>query len=363
MPEVLKRAAQITDVKGFLLRWLTGKTVTDPSTSPNRLEWWPPVFEFIGWPIDKLPEIREATFSPGGLLADVAHELRFVEGTPVFTGTNDAAAAMLACGGISLGDSMTTLATNCGSCVVLPDRLEPKTMLSRFLFSWPFVEGYWLGGGTTGSGAGSLQWMANLLRRPGDKLAYDALLEEAESVPPGSNGVIFLPYLAGRGTPEANPRVSGGLMRLGLDHKRGDLVRAILEGISYALWEVYDEVSRLGIDVGLVRLTGGGARSKLWRRIIAAVLDRPVSYSSGDSTLGDAMVAAVGLGHYKDLTAATHSMTSPGEVDKPSPSEVDAYNHFRSIFQESRDYILKYPTLSYKYAGTSEMEASNLGHT
>ena len=343
IPELVARADQITDIKGFLMNWLTGRAVTDPSSGPGARSWWDPVFEFIGWPVERLPYIFMATESAGGLQAGLANRVGLKPGLPVFVGVNDGAAATLGSGAVNLLDSGITLATN-GACrIVGANRLDPKIILARHLFSWPFVGESWICGGFTCSGAGSLQWLADQFSLPRDQDAYDALLEKASAVPPGSRGLLFLPYLAGRGTPEADPNLRGGFVNVGLEHGHGELVRSVVEGISYAVREIYEEFTRLNFEVGEIRITGGGARSRLWRQILADVLERPLLRAGRDSTLGNAMIAAIGLGFYSDFPSAASAMVRRLDYEKPEESDVLIYRRLYQVFAQTRDILLRTP--------------------
>jgi len=340
-PDLMARADQVVDVKGFLLRWLTGQAVTDPSSGPGAMSWFAPVFEYIGWPVERLPRVMMPTDALCGLREDVARQVGLRSGIPVFTGVNDGASATLGSGAVCLGDSVITLATNGVARVLVSERVNSGAILARYLFSWPFVDGLWICGGFTRSGARSLQWLADLFGIPRDQAAYDALLTEAAAVPFGSRGVVFLPYLAGRGTPEADPDLRGGFVYVGLEHDRADLTRAVLEGVAFAVREIYEEFARLELGVGAIRLTGGGARSRLWRQIIADVLNQPVSCAGGDSTLGNAMVAAVGLGLHPDFVAAAEAMVHRFGHEEPNADGVSIYERIFSTYTSTRDTLLR----------------------
>jgi xylulokinase len=244
---------------------------------------------------------------------------------------------------VHLGESIMTLATNGVARLVVRGRLASQTILDNLLFSWPYFDDLWLCGGFTMSGAGSLQWLADLFGIARDPVAYDALLDEAGLAPPGSGGVIFLPYLAGRGTPHADLSLRGGFVNLDLAHGRAELARAVLEGIAFALAEVYDEFMQLGFEIGPLRMTGGGARSLLWRQIITDVLDRPATLAGGDATLGCAMVAAVGLGVHTDFAAAAATMVRSLDHVEPDPGRVARYADLREHFTRTRDALLGTP--------------------
>jgi sugar (pentulose or hexulose) kinase len=277
----------------------------------------------------------------GNLRPDLARRVGLQPGLPVFGGVNDGAAATIGCGAVSLRDSVITLATN-GACrLIIPKKMDPQILLNRSMFSWPLVEGRWICGGFTRSGAGSLQWLADQFGLPRESSAYDALLSEAEEIPPGSHGVLFLPYLSGRGTPLADSALRGGSLNLSLEHGRRELARAVLEGLAYAMREIYAEFKRLGLEIGILRITGGGSRSRLWRQILADVLDRPVIRTGGDATLGDAMAAAVGLGLYTDFGSAAARMVAAGE--RLDPRQVEVYDRLFDAFVQTRDRAAAMP--------------------
>lgn len=352
--DLVARADHMTDIKGFLTHWLTGNVVTDPSSGPGQQSWYAPVFDYAGWPVERLPRVTLCTKTAGYLRDEIAATVGLPPGIPVFAGLNDGASATVGSGAVHLGDSITTLATN-GACrFVLPERVKPETLIKRNLFSWPFVDGHWICGGYTCSGAGSLQWLADLFGLPRDPSAYDRLLAEAAEIPPGSRGVIFLPYLAGRGTPEANASLRGGFIHVGLTHGRAEMVRAVLEGIAFALAEIYQEFSRMGLSGASTRITGGGSRSALWRQVIADVLDRPVTRAGGDSTLGGAMVVAVGLGLHRDFSSAACAMVRDLAHDEPDPARVATYSRIWQVFAGARDSILNAPR--FDEAGCSAAE-------
>jgi xylulokinase len=258
-------------------------------------------------------------------------------GIPVYAGINDGASTTLGSGVVRLGQSIITLATN-GVCRAIVDqKLAPQTIIERHLFSWPYIDHLWIGGGFTYSGANSLQWLADQFGLSREPEVYDSLLDVAASVPAGSNGVTFLPYLAGRGTPNADPDLRGGFLNLSLAHERGELTRAVLEGTTYALAEIYEEFAALNIHVDSIFVSGGGARSALWRQIIADVLDCPVTYTGGGATLGSAIIAAVGLGFYPDIPTAAQAMVDVHAQHEPISDSAAQYRQLFAAFKQLRD--------------------------
>lgn len=340
-PDLVAQAAMISPIKGFLLNWLTGNSAVDPSSGPGALNWWSPAYEFAGWDIENLPKVLSATESPGNLRKEIAEKVGLRHEIPIFTGLNDGAAATLGSGAVKLGDSVITIATNGAARVLLSERVDPEIVYDRCLFNWPYLEGLWVCGGITYSGASSLQWLADQFGIPRDPISYDALLAEVEEVPVGSKGVLFIPYLGGRGTPQADPAQRGGFLNLSLIHGRPEITRSLLEGVTFAIREIYEEFNRLGFEIGALKLTGGGIRSELWRQIIVDVINREASFAGGDSTLGNAIIAAVGSGFYQDFDEASRAMVREISHEVPVTSHVDDYEQLYRSYKEARDTIVK----------------------
>ncbi|MCJ7569929.1 MAG: FGGY family carbohydrate kinase [Anaerolineales bacterium] len=336
-PELIAKSSMLLDLKGFLLHWLTGSAVTDPSSGPGANEWYEPAFNYAHVSLEQLARVVKPTSSPGGLQAELAHVVGLPSGIPVYAGINDGAAATLGSGVIHRGESIITLATNGVARVVVDGRLDSKTILDNHLFSWPYIEDHWICGGFTYSGAGSLQWLVEMMGLPQEDASYETVLSEAEQAPPGSEGVIFLPYLAGRGTPKADTSMRGGFLNLAIHHRRAVLTRALLEGITYSLYEIYDEFERQGIQSKSIRVTGGGAQSALWRQIIADVLNRSVMRAGGDATLGSVVVAAVGQGVFADFDTAAKEMVHTTSHETPDPGNAQAYDVLYKVFARARD--------------------------
>jgi xylulokinase len=342
-PDLAAKTEKMYDIKAFLVEWLTGKGVTDPSSGPGANGWHQETFEFIGWPIEKLPPVKQSTERVGLIREELAVQTGLPKNLQVFTGLNDGAAATAGSGVINLGDCIITMATNGVVRLVIPEKIKNEILLERAMFSWPFIDGLWICGGSTLSGAGSLQWFADLFDIPNTIDAYHGLLEEAACVPPGSRGVVFLPYLSGRGTPDVDTKIRGGFLHLGLEHNRGEMLRALLEGISFAIAEIFFELQGFAQAPFSVRITGGGARSELWQQIISDVLNSPITHAGGDATLGCAMVAAVGLNYYPSFAEAANHMVNPISSVAPDQHRSNEYREIFNYFSKTRNALSKAP--------------------
>lgn len=357
-PELVAKSTKLLDIKGFLLSWLTGNAVTDPSSGPGAMAWFEPAFDYAGVATDRLPRITAPVETPGTLRDELAQTLGLPGGIPIYVGINDGAAATLGSGVIHKGESIITLATNGVARVVVEGKLDSEIILERHLFSWPYVEDRWICGGFNYSGAGSLQWLIEMVGLPDEDASYKTILGEAEHVPLGSDGVIFLPYLAGRGTPTPDTSMRAGFLNLAIHHKRDVFARAMLEGITYGLREIYDEFDRQNIQTKSIHVTGGGSQSTLWRQIIADVLNRSVISAGGDATLGSAMMAAVGGGVYSDFNIAVETMVHTTSRKTPMLENTLAYEAHYEDFSKTRDACLRF-NLPWKYIKHHETESGH----
>jgi xylulokinase len=172
------------------------------------------------------------------------------------------------------------------------------------------------------SAAGSLQWLSQALRAAPADLAADAASWE-----PGTEGLLFQPYLAGERTPHPDPDARGAFVGLTLRHDRGALARAVLEGVAYGLRDSLELLRELGVASGVGRVSGGGARSDLWLRIVATVLDLPLERTQVDegAAYGAALLGGVAAGVFADAPDAVARCVRPTARIEPEPAWRDAY--------------------------------------
>jgi sugar (pentulose or hexulose) kinase len=332
-PQQSARAAQAVGVKEYLLHWLTGELVTEPSSGPYGEEWSARVFDVIGWQRERLPPVVSSTAQVGGLRRDIAGRLGLKPGIPVIAGVNDGAAATLGVGAHLVGDAVVSLGTNGVLRLVTTSPLTAEVCLERSLFRYPLLAELWACGGFVLSGGSALGWLAEAVAAP-----IETLLAEAASVPTGSDGIVFLPYLVGRGSPTPSAAASAAFAGLRPRHRRGHLTRAVLEGVSFGINDIAEALASLGLHVERLFVTGGGAASALWRSILADVLDVAARHSAGDANLGSAVVLAVGLGLQPDIEAASRALIPPPETTVPTGASIDTpYAAFRDIASRLTD--------------------------
>jgi xylulokinase len=317
-PDVYARIRSILLPKDYVRLKLTGERAIDVADASGTL-----LFDVANrrWSEDVL----QALEVPGEWLPP-AHE------SPEIRGAGDQAAAALGVGVTGPGPVSVVLGTS-GVVFGTLDafRADPQARAHVFCHAVPQT---WHAMGVMLSAAGSLQWVRDSLA-PGT--SFDVLLEEAERWPPGCEGLLFAPYLAGERTPHADPDARGAFVGLSLRHDRGALVRAVLEGVAFGLRDSLELLRELGVHADVGRVSGGGARSELWRAIVASVLDLPLETTA--VTEGSAYGAALlALGGDPRETAA-RCVEVRGRTN-PNPEWTAAYDaayrRFRALYPALR---------------------------
>jgi xylulokinase len=219
-------------------------------------------------------------------------------------------------------------------------QVDPQGRLHTFCHA---VHGKWHMMGVTLAAGGSLQWFRNALCETVATLAkrqkidvYDVLTEEAAVIPPGAEGLFFLPYLAGERTPHADPYARGAFVGLTLRHSRGHLVRAIMEGVTYSLRDCLEIMEEQGVAVKQIRATGGGAKSRFWRQMQADVLGKTVVSMAADEgpAYGVALLAAVGAGEFNDVAEACEATVKTTRETKPAAAMRRQYDKRFPLYQK-----------------------------
>ncbi|KQT61229.1 MULTISPECIES: xylulokinase [unclassified Aureimonas] len=328
--------------KDYVRLWLTGEHATDVSDAAGAQlldgasrTWFEPVLDRLALPSSVLPRLLEGSDVSGRLKRGIAAELGLSAGIPVAAGGGDAATGALGLGCVREGQSFISLGT--GAVLVTAEttfRPAPASLLHAFAHCLP---GRWYQMAAMLNGASCLAFAAALCNEPD----IEALLARAEALGPLPGRVLFQPYLRGERTPHNDMAARGAFVGLDADCRSPDLAKAVLEGVAFSLRQGLDLMRAAGSEPeGAIGLVGGGARSPLWCRIIATVLERPL-HLVGDadfaSAIGAARLGALADGQPHDLC------TAPAPVDRivePDPKGVAAY---RSRFA---DYLELYPALS-----------------
>lgn len=281
-------------------------------------------------------EVDKAWLAPAYESQQVTGEA--YDGVPVAAGAGDQAAGALGVGVVAEGDPVSVVLGTSGVVLGAHASYTPDAQGRVHAFCHA-VPDTWQTMGVMLSAAGALAW---LKRAVGADADYETLLAEAEAWEPGCEGLTFAPYLAGERTPWADPAVRGAFTGLGLQHDRGAIVRAVLEGVAYGLADCLDLVAGRRQRPAAGRVSGGGARSGLWLRIVASVLDLPLEVGDVDegAAYGAALLGGVSAGLFADPHEAVARCVRVARTVEPQTAWVDRYAELRPRFQSL------YPALS-----------------
>ena len=270
---------------------------------------------------DRLPDRVRAGSVVGELTAPAAEQLRLNPGIPVVAGVVDAWASFHGAGMTAAGDAID-VGGSAGGFGVYWDR--PLHVAGSFATIAPLPGLYSIGGAMAATGR-AIDWFRDIV---GTADSTESLLQEAEATPPGAEGVLFLPYLAGERSPIWDPTARGAFIGLALGHGRGHLARAILEASAFAIRHVAEPILAAGIAVREMRVCGGPARRESWNQIKADITGFPVDVPSVLETavVGAAVLGAVGIGAYPDVPAGIRGMTRMSHRLEPNPDLRDLYD-------------------------------------
>jgi xylulokinase len=325
-PDLHAQIASVLLPKDYVRLRLCGERATDVTDASGTLwfdvgarAWSERVLAALGVDPGWLPHAEESPTVTGATAA----------GVPVAAGAGDQGAGALGVGVDRPGPVSVVLGTSGVVLSALPAyAADPAARLQASCHSVP---GGWFAMGVILSAAGSLRWHRDVT----GGADYDELLAEAERWEPGVEGLTFLPYLTGERTPHANPDARGAFAGLTVRHDRGALTRAVLEGVAFALRDALDLVAALGGPVLTGRVSGGGARSDLWLRIVASVLEMPLERVAVDegAAFGAALLGGVAGGAFASVEEAVATCVRLRETVDPVPGWVEPYAEARERFR------------------------------
>ncbi|HXG32810.1 MAG TPA: xylulokinase [Bryobacteraceae bacterium] len=334
--------------KDYVRFRLTGEYATEVSDASGtslfdvvRRRWSSQMLERLKLDAAILPQVYESSEVTGRVTESAAAATGLAPGTPVVGGGGDQAASAVGNGVVEPGIVSCTLGTS-GVVFAHMDRpaYDPLGRVHTFCHA---VRGAWHVMGVTQGAGLSLQWFRNQLAPAAD---YDALTAEAAAAPPLSHGLFWLPYLMGERTPHLDSTARGGWIGLTAKHTRADLLRSLLEGVSYSQKDCLDIIEAMGVSVESVRASGGGARSAFWRQLLADIFGkRVVTLASQEgSAYGAAILALVGTGVYSSVPEACRAVIREVESVLPRPHESQLYLRGHEV------YRTLYPTLKPVYS-------------
>ena len=337
-PEVYKKIAHILLPKDYVRYKLTGEFAVDRAGGSGTIlfnlakrTWSEKLINILEIPREWLPPTFEGPEITGATTKISAKETSLSEGIPVVGGGGDQAAQAVGVGAVESGIIALTLGTS-GVVFATTESplIEPEGRLHAFCHAvperWHFM-------GVMLSAAGSLQWYRDTLA---PDTPFDALNAEANSISPGSEGLLFLPYLTGERTPHPDPMARGAWVGLTVRHTRAHLTRAVLEGVAFGIKDSFNLIKSAGLgDITQVRISGGGAKSQLWQQIMADVLGSElvtVNTTEG-AAFGAALLAGVGVGAFESVQDACEKTIQITGVTTPSEHTTNIYNDYYARYQ------------------------------
>jgi xylulokinase len=334
-PDNFGRVSRVLLPKDYVRLRFTGEYATDASDAAGTLlldmrarDWSGEILDALEIPHEWMPEVYEGPENTGALRESVAEELGLPPNIPVAAGGGDNAAAAVGTGIVGPGLVNSSVGTS-GVLFTHTDEFkpDPSGRLHAFCHAVPGAYHFM---GVTLSAGGSLSWWRETLGG-----AFDELVGAASDVPPGSEGLVFLPYLSGERTPHLDPKARGAFFGLTARHGAGHMTRAVMEGVIFSLRDSLEIMRDLDVSTEDVRATGGGARSELWRQLQADIYATRIRRTVADEgpAYGAALLAGVASGTYADVEEATSVVRLREEIAEPDPERSKVYEEYYEIYR------------------------------
>jgi xylulokinase len=346
-PEAAARIHHLLLPKDYVRFRLTGRFASDVSDASGtglfdvaHRHWSREMIEGAEVDPDILPEVVESSDITGRLTQEASRATGLLAGIPVVGGAGDQAASAIGNGIVVPGVASCTLGTS-GVVFVHTDRpiYDPAGRVHTFCHA---LEGAWHVMGVTQGAGLSLQWFRNTLA---PESSYDELMAEASHARPGSDDLYWLPYLMGERTPHLDAAARGGWVGLTASHGLAELVRALVEGVSYSQKDCLDVIREMGIEVDTVRVSGGGARSPVWRQILADVFGKRVVVlqSEEGSAHGAALLALAGTSDGGSVAEVSARVVREAGASEPDPEiharYLEGHARYRVLYPALRDFF------------------------
>jgi xylulokinase len=357
-PDVWRRTATVLLPKDYVNFRLSGALSTEVSDASGTLlfdvtnrRWSEPMLEALDLSASLLPPVYASTGVVGHISDEAAIATGLRPGMPVVAGGADNACAAVGMGVVRPGQVLASLGTS--GTLVAPSaqpHIDSRGRLHTFCHAVPDT---WYLMGVVLSAGGSLRWFRDALADAERARAeaerrdpYDVIMEEAAQIPAGCEGLVFLPYLTGERTPHGDPHARGVFFGLSLRHTRAHMARSVVEGAIYALADSADLMRTLGVDIGGVRATGGGARSAFWRQMLADVLESHVLTAVADTgpAFGAAVIAGVGTDVFPSIPEATDRQVEVRSELAPDEAMATTYRRHHELYDSL------YPVLKDRFA-------------
>ena len=341
-PELYARTHQFLQAKDYIAYKMSGVSATDYSDASStnlfdleQRDWAVDMIEAVGLDLQKLPPAHPSNTVIGKVTSEAAAETGLLAGMPVVIGGGDGACATVGAGSVHPGEAYNYIGSSSWIAVTAERPLyDPRMRTFTFAHLDPQL---YFPTGTMQCAGGSYDWLERLLRGGGDTQLYDEMSAAAATVEPGAEGLLFLPYLIGERSPHWNPLARGVFVGLTMSHGRAEMPRAVLEGVAFNLKMILDAFLEQGAEIQAMRLIGGGARSALWRQILADVYGLPIlrpELLAEATSLGAAIAGGVGVGLFPDFSVA-HEFVKVEEAEQPDTAHSQRYTALYDLFQQT----------------------------
>ena len=364
-PLIWNRIYKVLLPKDYIRLKLTGVLASDVTDAGGTLllntakrNWSKEIIEKLHIPSGFLPPLYESPQITGKVTKKAAKEISLKEGTPLFAGGADQVMMTVGSGVVKTGEIASSIGTG-GLLIVCTDHpiIKPYKALHTIPYALPRK---WILMGAILSGGSSLNWFLNQVILKGgshQKLNFHQFLSKGvPSISAASKGLLFLPYLEGERTPHLDPQARGAFIGLNFHHSQEDLIRAIMEGVVFALKDSFEEFKKLGIEPSYVVTSGGGAKSQLWRQIQADIFNLPVLTTNTEnaSAYGASLIGAVGVGVFSTVEQACKKWIRKENEIIPNPKDVEVYEKVYQIYHSL------YPKLKDDFHTLSRLKIENL---
>jgi xylulokinase len=345
------RTKRLLSPKDEIRRRLTGTVATDPGDGAATLlfdgrwrNWSPELLDATETPSIMLAPVKPATAMAGEVTADAAEMLGVAAGTPVVTGSGDAPCGLLGAGITDPETMLLSLST--GAQVMAPSEAFTPDLSGRThtfcsaLEPGPGRPGWYQMGATLVAGM-AMRWLRDEMLQLPPVGAYERMTAAAATSPLGARGLLFLPYLVGERSPHMDPRARGAFLGLAAHHDQGDVVRAVMEGVTLACRDAFAALQEAGAAPRRIVVSGGGARSPFWRQMVADVFGLPVFAlaTSDQAAMGAALLALSGVTG-ADAVATAQSWARYGPASEPNMALHARYNELFELFREAYAPVL-----------------------
>lgn len=340
--ERFKQTWKFLSIKSYIIQQLTGEYVLDFSLASatgllniHKKNWEPDSLRHAGITADKLPELVPVFHSPGKLRKEYQTSLGLSAGTKILIGSSDGCLAMLGAGTWNKGKANITIEDSGAMRVAGKQVLQDKQQ--RF-FNYVLAENYYVSGGPTNNGGVIFEWFAkqfgNFKKAFDIESSMEDLIQEADKVPVGSDGLLFLPYLLGERAPIWNANARGVYFGLNINHERKHFIRATIEGILYEIYSIGKTLEEHR-TINSISVNGSFASIPFCTQMIADIFNKPVSISTNTNSvsLGAFLLSATEMGIYKSLDEAAGTVVLP-DVYKPNKQNHKAYAKYFNIFEK-----------------------------